>query len=611
MEKVRKWPSFLLAAFTVFSFEACEEWGKADPPAGNDTYPRLEQVANITFEDDTFDATSMDYYAYPNGDVAEVVEDEEARGKVLHLPGGYARIFNPMTNYKAQNGVSITFWVKQALTVNEETGETEENDLTSALFSFQNENATLSLFFTANGWLSYNGADGEYEALNPENVKTGMLDGAGEWHYVALTVHNDGYNVFVDGKQRVNETVTDFDFSKIVQFMANCAYIYIGEGAGTESETLPEFWIDDITIYRNQIGSSQQALPGSGNGTGTDYNNWIISGSEDLTDSFFAVQSKLIKFKESVHFGFYNYTDMAANWDNWIVVLTNGKAYGESGYAEYFVLRADAYGWGDSNYDDSQIYSTFDWNTFTSEMNGAYVDLTLTREDNTVTMAALVTGASGQTYTYTFAYTGELEETIGAFITGEKSYVKLDAEQVYTEGESFTSGSYLVGPKDCSAGWWSVFSDNYVIDGNNEYPFGFIFTNYTNGENNWNNWLLVATNGIPLNGSGYAEYFVLRADAYGWGDSNYTGDNISSGFDWDTFKEDMQGAYVRIFVSRNNTNLSMNAIIRKASGSVFSPYTFSYTGISTNEVGLFLTAEGASLDISTVGYFPYASDVVQ
>lgn len=97
-------------------------------------------------------------------------------------------------------------------------------------------------------------------------------------------------------------------------------------------------------------------------------------------------------------------------------------------------------------------------------------------------MAAVVTGSSGQTYTYNFSYTGELEETIGAFITGEKNYIKLDAEQVYADGESFTPGSYLVGPEDCSAGWWSVFSDNYVIKGNNEYPFGIIFTNSTNGQ---------------------------------------------------------------------------------------------------------------------------------
>ena len=605
MKKARKWPSILLAAFTVFSFGACEEWGKADPPAGNDTYPKLEQVVNINFEDDTFDPTSMDYYAYTNGEVAEVVEDDEARGKVLHLPGGYARIFNPMTGYKAQNGVSLTFWVKQPLTVDEETGETKENDLTSALFSFQNENATQKMFFTANGWLSYDGVDGEYEALNPENVKTGMLDGAGEWHYVALTVRNDGYNVFVDGKQRINETVTNFDFSKIVQFMANCSYIYIGEGAGTEDENLPELWIDDIKIYRNQIGSSEQAMPGGTGGGETDFHNWVISGSEDFTDGFFAVQTKLVKFKTSAHFGFYNYTDMAANWNNWVIVLTNGKAFGESGYAEHFVLRGDAYGWGDAHYDGTQINNTFNWDNFTSEMNGAYVDVTLTRNENTVNMAAVVTGASGQTYTYNFSYTGELEETVGAFITGEKNYIKLDAEQVYADGESFTPGSYLVGPEDCSAGWWSVFSENYVIEGNNEYPFGFIFTNSTNGQNNWNNWLLVATNGVPLGGAGYAEYFVLRADAYGWGDANYDASKIQTTYDFETWLKQMNGAYIKLFITRDATTVRLTVRATDAKGTSLGDYTFSYDGVSSSDIGLFLTLEGASLDMRSEGFYPF------
>lgn len=616
MKKARKWPLILLAAFTVFSFGACEEWGKADPPAGYDIYPRLEQVANITFEDDAFDPTSMDYYAYPNGEVAEVVEDDETGKKVLYLPGGYARIFNPLADYKAQNGVSLTFWVKQPLIVDEETDETKENDLTSALFSFQNENASQKLFFTANGWLSYDGVDGEYEALNPENVKTGMLDGAGEWHYVALTVRNDGYNVFVDGKQRINETVSNFDFSKIVQFMANCAYIYIGEGAGTEYESLPEFWIDDIKIYRNCIGSSEQAVPGGSTGPGDDFRNWVISGSEDFTDGFFAVRTKLVRFKNNAHFGFLNYNSGGSNnWENWVLAVTNGKAPGEDGYAEYFVLRADAYGWGPEGgtYDGANISHNFNWDNFISEMNGAYVDITLTRNENTITMSTLVTGASGQTYTYNFSYTGELEETVSAFITGEKNYIKLDAEQVYADGKSFTPGSYLVGPEDCSAGWWSVFSDNYVIEGNNEYPFGFIFTNYTSGQENWHNWVLIATNGVPLGGDGYAEYFAIRADAYGWGPDggNYNGENIKHGFNWDTFKTDMQGAIVRIFLSRKDAALDMNALVRTAGGSVLAPYTYSQTGISTDKVGVFLTVEKASLDICTVGYFPYASDVVQ
>lgn len=510
--------------------------GETDPPAGNDVYPRLEQVADITFEEDAFDPTGMNYFAFQGGDVPEVTDDE-ARGKVLHISGGYARLFNPMTVYKAQNGVSLTFWVKQQpLASGEETEGAGENDLTDALFSFQNENGTQKMFFTANGWLSYDVADGEYEVNNPENVKTGMLDGAGQWHYVALTVRNDGYSVFVDGKRRINETISDFDFSRIVQFMANTSCLYIGDGSGNEPGVLPEFWIDNIKIYRNCIGSSEQAVPGGGStGPGDDFRNWVISGSEDFTDGFFVVKTKLVRFKNNAHFGFLNYNSGGSNnWENWVLAVTNGKASDEDGYAEYFVLRADAYGWGPEggSYDWSKITHNFNWDNFISEMNGAYVDITLTRNENTITMSTLVTGASGQTYTYDFSYTGELEETIGAFITGEKNYIRLDAEQVYADGKSFTPGSNRVGSEDCSAGWWSVFSDNYVIEGNNEYPFGIIFTNYTSGQENWHNWVLIATNGVPLGGGGYAEYFALRADAYGWGPDggNYNADNVKHGF---------------------------------------------------------------------------------
>ena len=621
MEKARKGTAILLMAFTVLSFAACEEWGKADPPAGNDATPTLEEMGNIiTFEEDAFDPTSMNYFAFQEGDVPEVTDDDdEERGKVLHISGGYARLFNPipMSGKKAQNGVSLTFWIKQqaqaeALAADEGAEQPKGNDLTGALFSFQNENGTQRMFFTANGWLSYDAVDGEYEVNNPENVKTGMLDGAGQWHYVALTVRNDGYDVFVDGKKRINEMVTNFDFSRIVQFMANTPYIYIGEGSGTEADVKPEFWIDDIRIYRNCIGSAEQAIPGAG-GTEIDFRNWVISGKDDFSDPFFEAKTKLVKFRNSAHFGFYNYTGSTVNnWENWVLVLTNGKAFGEDGYAEHFVLRSDAYGWGDGNYDASKISNNFNWDTFLSEMNGAYVDITLTRNENTINMETVVTGASGQKYNYSFSYTAaDLEGTVGAFITGEKNYIRLDAEQVYADGKSFAPGTYLVGPEDCSAGWWSVFSDNYVIEGDNEYPFGLVFTNHTNGQNNWNNWVLAATNGVPRDGDGYAEYFVLRADAYGWGDGNYNGDNISHGFNWDTFKADMQGAYVRLFISRKDSGLDVNALIRTAAGDVLTPYKYSQTGISSDNVGVFLTAEGASLDICTVGYFPYASDVVQ
>lgn len=121
--------------------------------------------------------------------------------------------------------------------------------------------------------------------------------------------------------------------------------------------------------------------------------------------------------------------------------------------------------------------------------------------------------------------------------------------------------------------------------------------------------MLVLTNGKERDESGYAEHFVLRSDAYGWGDSSYSGDNMSHGFNWDTFVSDMTGASVRLFVSRSNETVNMKAKIRTAAGTTLSDYTYYQSGITTDNIGLFLTAEKSSLDILKVGYFPYADKI--
>ncbi|MCD7901301.1 MAG: LamG domain-containing protein, partial [Bacteroides sp.] len=255
--KTRKWPAQLIAAFIILSFGACQDWGETDPPAGNQIYPKLEQVASYTFDED-IDPTVIQLFAYGDGDTP-VISDDEDRGNVLHMNKGYARISNPLNNVKAQNGVSLTFWVKQAVITDEETSE-EQQDLEGAIFSFQNQNGTQRMFFTANGWLNYEGVDGTYEDNNPATVKTGLMS-AGEWHFIAIAVTNNGYFVYVDGLKKIERTVTDFDCSKIVQFMASVPYIYLGYGSDSRTK---EMWLDDLTIYRNTITTKEWTPPSTG-----------------------------------------------------------------------------------------------------------------------------------------------------------------------------------------------------------------------------------------------------------------------------------------------------------------------------------------------------------
>lgn len=250
--KTRKRSAICLTILTL-CMGSCQDWGRMDPSPGNQVNPKLEQVANLTFDDETLNPETIQTFAYPDGDIPSLFTDE-AFGQVLQLSNGYARIFNPLNKVKVQDGVSLTFWMKQAALTK------DEQDLTGALFSFHNENATQRMFFTANGWLSYEGADGTYNNYNPEDTKTGMLT-PDEWHYVALAVTNNGYFVYVDGEKKIEKAETNFDFSNIVQFMASVPYMYIGYGSDTENK---EWWIDDLNIYRNTITSKQINIPKKG-----------------------------------------------------------------------------------------------------------------------------------------------------------------------------------------------------------------------------------------------------------------------------------------------------------------------------------------------------------
>ena len=581
-----------MTGFSILLFGACSDWGKMDPPAGNQVYPTLQKVGVYAFNDQIDSVFQLMSYTGGN---QPVLESDEEHGSVLHLDGGYLKLSNPLNSVKVQNGVSLTFWLKQPAL---ENGATQ--DLNGAIFSFQSEDATQQMFFTANGWLSYKGADGTYDSNNPSSTQTGIIT-PGEWHYVAIAVTNTGYFIAIDGAKVIDKTVTDFDCSKIVQFMATAPEMYIGYGSNTQPW---EMWIDDFTIYRNTIADAQIQIPT----VGEEVSPYIIVGNKDLSSAYWTAFSDLIIMtgNQTMHYGFYNHTSGAANWDNWVLAVTNGKKYGDAGYVAYFVLRAD--NWENVSMSNTNITSDYNWDTFTSDMDGAYVDLTITRTDNRIDVTAVTTTTSGTTYTMTYFYEGNLDVTIGSFLSCEASYLEIDPNTVFV-GQSYAPGSYLVGPGNLSAPWWSYFSNFTTITGDTPYPFVYTFINNTTGAANWDNWLLDCTNGkftgVGGDGGPSDEYFVLRADAYGWGDSNYNAANISASYNWDTFTTDMKGAYCMLIVTRSGNRIDVTAKVTTAKGVKLGDYTFFYEGISTSDIGLFLTLEKASLDMRTVGYYPF------
>lgn len=126
-----------------------------------------------------------------------------------------------------------------------------------------------------------------------------------------------------------------------------------------------------------------------------------------------------------------------------------------------------------------------------------------------------------------------------------------------------------VGPEDCSAAFWSEWSDYFVIPANQTFHTKFI--NHTSGADNWHNWNLVVATDADRGAAGYSEYFVLRSDLYGWGNADYNADNITNeGYgDWEQFKKNMEGATVDMTVECRGAEVYVTAVATCKDGTVY------------------------------------------
>ena len=128
-----------------------------------------------------------------------------------------------------------------------------------------------------------------------------------------------------------------------------------------------------------------------------------------------------------------------------------------------------------------------------------------------------------------------------------------------------------LGAEDCSTAWWTEFTKDMKIPAGETFEFNF--TNYSSGVNNWNNYVLI------LRKADLAEYAVVRADNYGWGNGYAACTPIGTQGDWATWLATMNGAKVKLFVTNcNNGTADIQAIVTGNDGSVT---TQSYLGINT------------------------------
>lgn len=164
-----------------------------------------------------------------------------------------------------------------------------------------------------------------------------------------------------------------------------------------------------------------------------------------------------------------------------------------------------------------------------------------------------------------------------------------------------------VGASDYTSGWWVDFSQYF------EVPQGkcltIKFTNHngtlagTGTGNNWSNWNLCVATG-ERDSDGYSEFFVIRSDAYGWGNGDYNGamlgidypDTDGDGDIWNDFRKHLDGAEVEMMIDYAAAGtVFVTAVHTSADGLVLTEtYEQPVTGTS---VTAFLIADGSFMEV--------------
>ena len=298
-------------------------------------------------------------------------------------------------------------------------------------------------------------------------------------------------------------------------------------------------------------------------------------GATDNSTGFWGAHSDNIKVNPGETFVSYftNYTNGQNNWNNFCVVLCAADN------SEYAVVRADNYGWG-AGYDNNPglVLSggQADWGAWLSAMDGAKVTTYVTNNgDGTADVKAVMVGNDGVTYEQYYN---------GILINSDNFYFRFTVDGCHLEFDT------VIGAEDNSTGFWGAHSEIINVPVGKTYTTRF--KNFTNLQNNWNNFCVVLTR---LDNS---EYGVVRADNYGWGASYDNNPNLvlSGGqSDWGAWLSAMDDAMVTVSVTNNGGSADVKCVMIGNDGMT---YYQDYVGISPvdgDDLYFHMTVDGCHL----------------
>ena len=141
--------------------------------------------------------------------------------------------------------------------------------------------------------------------------------------------------------------------------------------------------------------------------------------------------------------GVYNFKFTTTNaggdsWNTWLLIATNGKDSHHSGGTEYFAWRGDSYAWGQGKNSNDDATNLACSNTYATAnpsgaglqtaMNGATVEMTITRSSGNVAATAEVTPTNSEnpfTMSFNYNYGNATASNMGLIFSVENAHVEI------------------------------------------------------------------------------------------------------------------------------------------------------------------------------------------
>ena len=210
------------------------------------------------------DAQKATFSKMSNGVEPTLTVDGLMSGQVGYLTGGttadkdcnYFRFPNPLKTDGTLEGATIAMWVKRM-----------DSNRFGTLWSFTKSLPTLvnnsRLFITSNNYVGYTNQTDTFSINYPKQDNNNITKGS--WVFVTVTISPENGVYIYTGRLRrgrifdstAGADITQFDYTKVLQTLAECSYFNVGLGNAVASANA---YYDDLFIYNRALTSDDVSL---------------------------------------------------------------------------------------------------------------------------------------------------------------------------------------------------------------------------------------------------------------------------------------------------------------------------------------------------------------